>query len=291
MGAMPPPAESVNFRYVARLARKDWLKNLQTAYFKHRVSLKHARTKSHFVRYFGVASRNVHFVEQLARTLLPAEFIDRAEAELLERIDTAMREVDKETERAHTLLAAEGITALPEYVQAPLELEAKCTSPKMTRYLELIIKADRLLTVLEALRLAGAIGTNAYDRQVAIAVRRLVSVPRSALHVAVALRKRARGGAATPPVQAALPLPSVPAAAESEVEQETDPALGGDTEGAPVEATAPAVQTDIALSHGTERSNVQDFGAAATNFAAPAPAPARSTSLVAATPGSGLVPE
>ena len=94
------------FRSVARLARKDWLKNLQTAYFKHRVSLRHARTKSHFVRYFGVASRNVHFVEQLARALLPAEFIDRAEAELLARIDTAMREVDKETERAHTLLAA-----------------------------------------------------------------------------------------------------------------------------------------------------------------------------------------
>lgn len=284
MGAMPPPAESVNFRYVARLARKDWLKNLQTAYFKHRVSLRHARTKSHFVRYFGVASRNVHFVEQLARTLLPAEFIDRAEAELLERIDTAMHEIDKETERAHALLAAEGITALPEYVQAPLELEAKCTSPKMTRYLELIIKADRLMTALEALRLAGAIGTNAYDRQVAIAVRRLVSVPRAALHVAVLLRKRARSGLATPPVQATLPLPSDPAAAEREVEQ-----LGGDTEGAPVDATAPAVQTDVALDHGTERSNVQDSGSAAAHFASPAPE--KSTSLVAAAPGSGVLPE
>jgi len=289
MGAMPPPAESVNFRYVARLARKDWLKNLQTAYFKHQVSLRHARTKSHFVRYFGVASRNVHFVEQLARTLLPAEFIDRAEAELLERIDTAMHEVDKETERAYTLLAAEGITALPEYVQAPLELEAKCTSPKMTRYLELIIKADRLMTALEALRLAGAIGTNAYDRQVAIAVRRLVSVPRAALHVAVALRKRARSGAVTPPVQAVLPLPSDPAAAESQVEQQTEPPFGGDAQGARLDATAPAAQTDIASSHGIEGSNVQDSRAAGARFASAAPD--GSTSLVAATPGSGVLPE
>ena len=121
--------------------------------------------------------------------------MDNAEAQLLDRIDAAMREIDKDTTRAQTLLDAEGVTALPEYVQAPLELEAKCTSPKMTRYLELLLKADRLLTQLEALRLAGVITTNAYDRQVAIAVRRLVSVPRAALQIAVALRKRISPGA------------------------------------------------------------------------------------------------
>lgn len=203
MGEMRPPHESVNVRYFEKLARKDWLKNLQTAYFTHRVALKHARTKSHFVRYFGSASRNTHVIEQTARALLPSDVVDRAEAQLVTRIDAAMREIDKETARAQTLLQAEGITALPEYLQAPLELEAKCTSPKLTRYLELILKADRLLTYLEALRLAGVIGTNAYDRQVAIAIRDLVSVPRSAFHIAIALRKRANGEPPGPPAQGA----------------------------------------------------------------------------------------
>jgi hypothetical protein len=189
MGELRPPPDPVNLRYVAKLARKDWLKNLQTAYFKHRVALLHARTKSHFVRYFGVASRNVHFIEQAARALLDEAIVNGAELELAARLDASMREIDRDTARAQALLQAEGVTALPEYVQAPLEVEAKCTSPKLTRYLELIVKADRLMTLLEALRLAGVLGTNAYDRQVAIAVRRLVAVPRSALQVAVRLRK------------------------------------------------------------------------------------------------------
>jgi hypothetical protein len=42
---------------------------------------------------------------------------------------------------------AERVTATPEYAQEPLEIDAKC---------ELMIKADRLLTLLEALRLCGA---------------------------------------------------------------------------------------------------------------------------------------
>jgi hypothetical protein len=191
MGEMRPPPPSVNVRYFEKLAKKDWLRNLQTAYFTQRVALKHARTKSHYVRYFGSASRNTHVIEQTARALLPSDVVDLAEAHLVRRIDTSMRAIDKETARAQTLLQAEGITALPEYLQAPLEVEAKCTSPKLARYLELILKADRLLTYLEALRLAGAIGTNDYDRQVAVAVRDLVSVPRSAFNIAIALRKRA----------------------------------------------------------------------------------------------------
>ena len=168
MGEMRSPPPSVNVRYFEKLAKKDWLKNLQTAYFSQRVSLKHARTKSHFVRYFGSASRNTHVIEQIARTLLPSEVVDLAEAQLAKRIEASMVATDKATARAQTLLQAEAITALPEYLQRPLEVEAKCTSPKVTRYLELILKADRLLTYLEALRLAGAIGTNAYDHQVTV---------------------------------------------------------------------------------------------------------------------------
>ena len=191
MGEMRSPPPSVNVRYFEKLAKKDWLKNLQTAYFSQRVSLKHARTKSHFVRYFGSASRNTHVIEQIARTLLPSDVVDLAEAQLAKRIEASMIATDKATARAQTLLQAEAITALPEYLQRPLEVEAKCTSPKVTRYLELILKADRLLTYLEALRLAGAIGTNAYDHQVTVSIRDLVAVPRCAFHLAIGLRKRA----------------------------------------------------------------------------------------------------
>jgi hypothetical protein len=224
MGELRPPPDPVNRRYLTKLARKDWLRNLQTAYFVHRVALRHARAKSHFVRYFGVASRNVHFVEQTARALLDEAIVDAAEAELLARIDASMREIDRETARAHALLQAEGVTALPEYVQAPLEVEAKCTSPKLTRYLELIVKVDRLATLLEALRLAGTIGTNAYDRQVAVAVRRLVAVPRAALQIAAGLRKRlplqnhtvAAGTPAPPATSSATRAPEAPIDANSE---------------------------------------------------------------------------
>lgn len=143
------------------------------------------------MRYFGSASRNTHVIEQVARMLLPSDVVDLAEAQLASRIENSMIATDKATARAQALLQAEGITSLPEYVQRPLEIEAKCTSPKVTRYLELILKADRLLTFFEALRLAGAIETSAYDHQVTVAVRELVAVPRCAFHLAIALRKRA----------------------------------------------------------------------------------------------------
>jgi len=198
MGDVGPTADSVNGRYLANLARKDWLQNLQTAYFRQRVSLHHPRVKSHYVRYFGVTSKNTHFIEQAARVLLGAEAVDRAEAHLSERIDVAMREIDGATVRAKTLLEAEGVTATPEYAQEPLEVEAKWTSPKMARYLELMIKADRMLTLLEALRLSGAITTNAYDRQVALVIRQVATVPRVALNLTMGLRKRANRTPAAP---------------------------------------------------------------------------------------------
>ena len=203
MGEMRSPPPSVNARYFERLAKKDWLKNLQTAYLTQRIALKHARAKSHFVRYFGSASRNTHVIEQVARMLLPSDVVDLAEAQLASRIESSLIATDKATARAQALLQAEGITSLPEYLQRPLEVEAKCTSPKVTRYLELILKADRLLTYLEALRLAGAIETNAYDHQVTVAVRELVAVPRCAFHLAIALRKRANPKLADAPAKPA----------------------------------------------------------------------------------------
>ena len=107
-----------------------------------------------------------------------------------------MAEIDKETVRIQGELQAEGVTALPAYVQAPLELDARCTSPKMTRYLELLLKADRLFTMLEALRLAGAITSESYDHRCAVIIARLVDVPRRALNTVVGLRKHAHRMAA-----------------------------------------------------------------------------------------------
>jgi hypothetical protein len=121
----------VNVRYFEQLAKKDWLKNLQTAYFAQRVALKHARAKSHFVRYFGSASRNTHVIEQVARMLLPSDVVDLAEAQLAARIEASLAATDKATARA---LLGRGITSLPEYL-TPLEVEA--SAPRLrSRYLE-----------------------------------------------------------------------------------------------------------------------------------------------------------
>jgi hypothetical protein len=231
MGEMHPPHTSINVRYIEKLAKKDWLRNLQTAYFEHKVALKHARIKSHYVRYFGMTSRNVHFVEHIARLLVPAEVVARGEGFILARLDTSMREIDKETVRVQGLLQAEGVTALPEYIQAPLELDARCTSPKMTRYLELMLKADRLFTMLEALRLAGAVSTDGYDYRCAVIIARLVDVARTALKVTIGLRKRAHaaaanGSARTPPRAPTDPAPQLEAAAPTVTTAEADPVDG-----------------------------------------------------------------
>jgi hypothetical protein len=231
MGEMHPPHSSVNVRYVEKLAKKDWLRNLQTAYFEHRVALKHARIKSHYVRYFGMTSKNVHFVEHLARLLVPAEVVAQGESFILKRLDTSMREIDKETVRVQGLLQAEGVTVLPEYIQAPLELDARCTSPKMTRYLELMLKADRLFRMLEALRLAGAVSTNGYDHRCAVIIARLMDVARTVVKVTIGLRKRAHAAAANGSVRTLSRGPADPtappqAAAPAATTADADPVDG-----------------------------------------------------------------
>ena len=147
MGEMRPPPPSVNVRYFEKLAKKDWLKNLQTAYFAQRVALKHARTKSHFVRYFGVGlaehprhrAGRAHAPAVRASWISPRRSSPRGSRPRCAR-PTRRPPAPRRSSRP------KAITALPEYLQAPLEVEAKCTSPKVTRYLELILKADRLLT-------------------------------------------------------------------------------------------------------------------------------------------------
>jgi hypothetical protein len=222
MDAPRPPQGSVNDRYAERLARKDWLRNVQTAYFEQRVALRHARIKSHYVRYFDVTARHVHFIEHLARLAVSPTAAASAEALLAERLDRSMRTLDEETARAQALMEAEGIAATPAYLQAPLALTVRCTSPRMSRYLELVLKADRVFALLEALRLAGVIATEAYNYRCAFVVRRLVIVARTASRTVVQLRKQAqaRSGA---PAAAASPVATRPLALPT-TPTDTDPA-------------------------------------------------------------------
>lgn len=187
----------VNDKYLERLARKDWFTNVQAPYFEQAVELLNAKVKSHYVRFFDATSNNIHLIEN-ATALLQSE---RIQPDLVDRVlgqlEVTIREVTREIEahtRAGTRLAEDnGVSLEAKFFQEPLKAKAKILSPIAFGYLDVLQKADRLILILESLRLRGVIKRPDCDRQIAHLGHRLKAVPRCAFELAVGLRHTARG--------------------------------------------------------------------------------------------------
>jgi hypothetical protein len=186
----------VNERYMQRIARRDWFKNNQAPYFEVAVAFVNAKVKSHYARYFDLTSHNIHLIENacalLQSDVIKPEHIEVFETELRTRIDTVATELDTNT-RAGTQLAEENAIALDvKYFQEPLKIAVKILSPLCFEYLDVLQKADRLILVLESLRLRRTIERKACEQQISRVHHVLAGIQRAAFQLAVGLRARSK---------------------------------------------------------------------------------------------------
>lgn len=199
----------INAKYYTRLGANDanTLARIEGARDIEDCAFSHPKIKSHYVRYYSYTAYNLHFMEVHARSherlREHPELIVQAEDMVAEVIRQACDEVTGLIAKSELVMTDNGVSHSVRYGGGPLLVPAEVVSPHCGTYLTLLMKADRLLGLLEYLRLRGYITNSACDREFARVDRLLKGVQRTALRLASGLRRRLNPGAAF----AADPLP------------------------------------------------------------------------------------
>jgi hypothetical protein len=220
----------VNEKYLQKLGRRDWFRNNQSAYIEVEVKFLNAKVKSHYVRYFNPTSTNIHLIENACALLhsdvIKPEHIEKFEADLRARMEAAASEIETNV-IAGTKLAADNAVPLEvKFFQEPLKLTVKILSPLCYEYLDVLQKADRLIVILECLRIRGTIERKACEQQISRVHHVLDGIQRAAFQLAVGLRARSK----------AAPAEEIGVSFQAQVDEHRGPVPG--------DGTSPTVHDD-----------------------------------------------
>jgi hypothetical protein len=180
----------INERILANLRKKDWLQKLESAYLVYPTDLHSPEIKRLYLRFFDVTSLNVHFIQVYCRTKLPHEMVVQAERFLESAILKAVTELDGDIIRAQQLLDGNGIRNLANYLAKPLRVDVRVLSSITNRYLDLFVKTDHLLRILETLQISGAIKIEECDTRRAMLKRQVRRIASSGRNLSDGLRQR-----------------------------------------------------------------------------------------------------
>ena len=204
----------VNERILARQAKVDF-RRVEAASLKMPTRFTSAEGKRFFVRLFNTLQLNTHFISVIARTRLDHEDIGRIETAIRGQIDRAGASLDQAIDGAEALFKAHGITSPASYDTVPMDVEVHVLSSISRRYLEVLVKFDQLMPLLQTLEIHEVITPQAVDKQRAALKRQVRNIANGARNFAVGLRRRMNaldspeGGSA--PQVGAVPQSELPA--------------------------------------------------------------------------------
>jgi hypothetical protein len=143
----------------------------------------------------------MHFISVIARTRLDHEDIGKIETALRGRIDAATASLNEAIDGAEALFKAHGITSLASYDTVPLDVDVRVLSSISRRFLEVLVKLDQLMPLLQTLEIHEVVSAQAVDTQRAGLKRQVRDIANGARSFATGLRRRmnALDARATPP--------------------------------------------------------------------------------------------
>lgn len=155
-----------------------------------------------FVRTFNTLQLNTHFISVIARTRLDHDDIGKIEGVLRMQMETAAACLDKAIDGAEALFKAHGITSMASYDTVPLDVDVRVLSSISRRFLEVLVKLDQLMPLLQTLEIHEVVSAQAVDVQRAGLKRQVRDLANGARNFAAGLRRRmnaldARSGAAS----------------------------------------------------------------------------------------------
>ncbi len=180
-----------NSKYYEKMADNDarTLGRIEGARDIEQCELHHPKVKSHFVRYYGYTCSNLYYIEVHARAHVKGHYdvIDGVEQAIAQTLMSATWEIDQMLSGARQVLADNGVAQSVRYGVRPLLVPAEIVSPYCAQYLNIIMRADELLGLLEFQRLRGVIKNAHCNLEFAKVDRELKSVSRSAFKLAYEL--------------------------------------------------------------------------------------------------------
>lgn len=178
-----------NARILAREAKVDF-RRVEAASLKIATRFSSAEGKRMFVRMFNTLQLNMHFISVIARTRLDHEDIGRIETALRGRIDAATASLNEAIDGAEALFKANGITSLASYDTVPLDVDVRVLSSISRRFLEVLVKLDQLMPLLQTLEIHEVVSAQAVDTQRAGLKRQVRDIANGARSFATGLRRR-----------------------------------------------------------------------------------------------------
>ena len=178
-----------NARILAREAKVDF-RRVEAASLKIATRFSSAEGKRMFVRMFNTLQLNMHFISVIARTRLDHEDIGRIETALRGRIDAATASLNEAIDGAEALFKAHGITSLASYDTVPLDVDVRVLSSISRRFLEVLVKLDQLMPLLQTLEIHEVVSAQAVDTQRAGLKRQVRDIANGARSFATGLRRR-----------------------------------------------------------------------------------------------------
>lgn len=179
----------VNARILARETKADF-RRVEAASLKIPTRFTSAEGKRFFVRHFNTLQLNVHFISVIARTRLDHEEIEQVETAIRTRMETATANLNKAIDGAEALFKAHGIFGTATYDTVPLDVQVGVLSSSGRRFLELLVKLDQLMPVLQTLEIHEVISAQAVDVERASLKRQVRDVANGARNFAMGLRRR-----------------------------------------------------------------------------------------------------
>ncbi len=236
-----------NARILAKEAKVDF-RRVEAASVKIPTRFCSAEGKRMFVRMFNTLQLNTHFISVIARTRLDHEDVGRIETALRAKMDAANTSLNEAIDGAEALFKSHGITCTATYDTVPLDVDVHVLSSISRRFLEVLVKLDQLMPLLQTLEIHEAVSAQEVDVQRAVLKRQVREVANGARSFATGLRRRmnALDARAEPPEPTAetegvdLPDPGVaetspPGGPADDMPASLDAVLSEATSGAEVE--------------------------------------------------------
>ena len=178
-----------NARILAKEAKVDF-RRVEAASLKIPTRFSSAEGKRMFVRMYNTLQLNMHFISVIARTRLDHEDIGKIETALRAKMEAVTASLNEAIDGAEALFKAYGITSLASYDTVPLDVDVRVLSSISRRFLEVLVKLDQLMPLLQTLEIHEVVSVQAVDTQRAGLKRQVRDIANGARSFATALRRR-----------------------------------------------------------------------------------------------------
>jgi hypothetical protein len=155
---------AINERLLAQHAAADY-RRVEGAGVKLPIRLASPDAKRAFLRYFHTLQLNCHFISNIGRLKLEEAQIEQIEEAIKRRLERLGREIAQAIEQAEILLRHHGITELATYDTQPLEMQVSVLSSASRRFLEVLMKLDQLMPMLQTLDVYEVIKSSEHERR------------------------------------------------------------------------------------------------------------------------------